>query len=120
LTIQDDGWPAVNRYLRDNGYHRTWGIGRHIQGSQLFDYWHDPERLMMEHFADGDLFDSSMAAGWAEMTATGLSQWGPPISREFLGATPSLTMLRDIVATLRGDNEIDVGRLLGLLRMGGQ
>ncbi|MDT7760968.1 MAG: hypothetical protein QOC63_388 [Mycobacterium sp.] len=72
---------------------------------------------MMEHFTDGELFDASMEAGWAEMTATGLSQWGPPVSREFLGAKPSLTLLRDIVTALRSDNEIDVGRVVGLLRM---
>lgn len=26
-------------WLRDKGYQNCWGIGRHIMGSQIFDYW---------------------------------------------------------------------------------
>ena len=48
---------ASGQYLRDRGYRHSWGIGRHIQGSQIFDYWRDPDRLMFEHYADGDVFD---------------------------------------------------------------
>jgi catechol 2,3-dioxygenase-like lactoylglutathione lyase family enzyme len=34
---------ASGRYLRDHGYRHAWGLGRHIQGSQIFDYWRDPD-----------------------------------------------------------------------------
>ena len=54
---------AAGEYLRERGYRHSWGIGRHIQGSQIFDYWRDPDRLMFEHYTDGDLFDCSMPAG---------------------------------------------------------
>jgi catechol 2,3-dioxygenase-like lactoylglutathione lyase family enzyme len=37
-----DAMGAGARYLAELGYHRSWGIGRHIQGSQIFDYWRDP------------------------------------------------------------------------------
>ena len=50
---------ASGEFLRQRGYRHAWGIGRHIQGSQIFDYWRDPDRLMFEHYADGDLFDCS-------------------------------------------------------------
>jgi hypothetical protein len=30
-------------------------VGRHILGSQVFDYWHDPSRFKIEHYADGDV-----------------------------------------------------------------
>ena len=49
---------AGGEYLRATGYRHAWGIGRHIQGSQIFDYWRDPDRLMFEHYTDGDLFDA--------------------------------------------------------------
>jgi catechol 2,3-dioxygenase-like lactoylglutathione lyase family enzyme len=114
-----DTLAAGGEYLRDHGYRRSWGIGRHIQGSQIFDYWRDPDGFLVEHFSDGDLFDSTLEPGWAPMTASGLAQWGPPATRDFLGIKPgreSLRELRGIVGALPEDNEFDVHRLLGMLK----
>lgn len=111
-----DAIAAGGQYLAERGYKRSWGIGRHIQGSQLFDYWRDPDRLMVEHFADGDLFSCDLEPGWAPMSASGLAQWGPPATRDFLGASPTPALLREVVRALRADNEIDPGRLLGLMK----
>ena len=83
-----DALAAGGEYLREQGYHRSWGIGRHIQGSQIFDYWRDPDGFLVEHFSDGDLFDNTLEPGWAPMTASGLAQWGPPATKDFLGITP--------------------------------
>ncbi|MEU4888992.1 VOC family protein [Streptomyces xinghaiensis] len=107
---------AGGEYLRERGYRHSWGIGRHIQGGQIFDYWRDPDRFMMEHFADGDLFDHTLEPGWAAMSASGLAQWGPPATRDFLGTTPSPGVLLQAVSALREDNEVDRARLLGLMR----
>ncbi|MCQ4121035.1 VOC family protein [Rhodococcus tibetensis] len=115
-----DAIGAGNRYLTERGYKHSWGIGRHIQGSQLFDYWRDPDGFLVEHFSDGDLFDSSLQPGWAPMTATGLAQWGPPATTDFLGIAPgraSLQELRSIFSSLRTDNEFDSERLRGLLKV---
>ena len=84
-----DALAAGGEYLREQGFHRSWGIGRHIEGSQIFDYWRDPDGLMVEHFTDGDLFDCTLEPGWSPMTASGLAQWGPPATKDFLGITPS-------------------------------
>ncbi|MEV6011773.1 VOC family protein [Streptomyces sp. NPDC051976] len=111
-----DAIAAGGEYLAERGYRRSWGIGRHIQGSQIFDYWRDPDRLLVEHFADGDLFSCDVEPGWAPMSASGLAQWGPPATRDFLGATPSLALVRAVVKALRADNEIDPSRLLGLMK----
>ncbi|MER6155575.1 VOC family protein [Streptomyces sp. NPDC001868] len=111
-----DSIAAGGEYLAERGYRRSWGIGRHIQGSQLFDYWRDPDRFMLEHFADGDLFSRDLEPGWAPMSTTGLAQWGPPATRDFLGASPSPQRVRDVIHALRGDNEMDPARLLGLLK----
>ncbi|MDT5296948.1 MAG: hypothetical protein QOG79_190 [Mycobacterium sp.] len=113
-----DAMGAGARYLAGLGYHRSWGIGRHIQGSQIFDYWRDPDDVMVEHFSDGDMFDSTLEPGWAPFTASGLSQWGPPITKDFLGIAPgreSLHELRSIISALRTDNEFDLASLRGML-----
>ncbi|MFF8029074.1 VOC family protein [Streptomyces sp. NPDC007896] len=111
-----DAIAAGGEYLAERGYRRSWGIGRHIQGSQLFDYWRDPDHFMLEHFADGDLFSCDVEAGWAPMSASGLAQWGPPVTRDFLGRNPSPAKLREVMTALRGDNELDPARLLGLMK----
>ncbi|MFC4610422.1 VOC family protein [Streptomyces maoxianensis] len=111
-----DAIGAGGEYLAERGYKRSWGIGRHIQGSQLFDYWRDPDHFMLEHFADGDLFSCDLEPGWAPMSASGLAQWGPPVTRDFLGTNPSPAKLREVMTALRGDNELDPARLLGLMK----
>ncbi|WP_371667051.1 VOC family protein [Streptomyces sp. NBC_00289] len=111
-----DAIAAGGEYLAERGYRRSWGIGRHILGSQLFDYWRDPDRFMLEHFADGDLFSCDVAPGWSPMSASGLAQWGPPVTRDFLGTNPSPAKLREVMRALRGDNELDPARLLGLMK----
>ena len=78
----------------------------------------DPDSVMVEHFADGDMFDNTVEVGWAPMTASGLAQWGPSVTRDFLGATPSPHLIREVIGALRDDdNEFDVRRLLGLLKV---
>jgi catechol 2,3-dioxygenase-like lactoylglutathione lyase family enzyme len=111
-----DAVAAGGEYLLHRGYERAWGIGRHVLGSQIFDYWRDPDKLTVEHFTDGDLFDNTVEPGWAPLTASGLSQWGPRVSRKFLGANPSPRLLRDVVTALRDDNEITLSRLVGMAR----
>jgi hypothetical protein len=40
------------------------------------------------------------------------------VTRDFLGAKPSPHVIRDLIAALRGDdNEFDVRRLVGLLKV---
>jgi catechol 2,3-dioxygenase-like lactoylglutathione lyase family enzyme len=113
-----DAMAVGGRYLAELGYHRSWGIGRHILGSQIFDYWHDPDGFLVEHFSDGDMFDGGLEPGWAPFTTSGLYQWGPPITKDFLGIAPgreSLRELRSVISALRGDNEFDLASLRGLL-----
>jgi hypothetical protein len=115
-----DAIAAGGEHLKGLGYHRSWGIGRHVQGSQIFDYWRDPDGFMVEHFTDGDMFDNTLEPGWAPFTASGLSQWGPPVTRDFLGITPSrdaVRELRSMLTAVREDNEFDITRLRGLLKV---
>ncbi|MCU1639989.1 MAG: Glyoxalase/bleomycin resistance protein/dioxygenase [Nocardia sp.] len=115
-----DALAAGGEYLHDRGYHRSWGIGRHILGSQIFDYWRDPDGFMVEHFSDGDMFDCTLEPGWSPMTVSGLYQWGPPTTKDFLGLAPSresVRELRGMIGALREDNEFDLRRLRSLLKV---
>src|SRR6266702_7292843 len=47
-----------HQYLRAAGWNHYWGIGRHILGSQVFDYWKDPAGDEWEHYADGDVMNA--------------------------------------------------------------
>jgi hypothetical protein len=44
-----------HEYLKEAGkYEHMWGIGRHVLGSQVYDYWADPWGRVHEHWADSD------------------------------------------------------------------
>jgi catechol 2,3-dioxygenase-like lactoylglutathione lyase family enzyme len=62
--------------LKQKSYEHQWGIGRHLLGSQIFDYWRDPWGHTLEHWTDGDL----MTADWGSREATMQDligvQWG--------------------------------------------
>jgi len=107
---------ASGEYLRGRGYRHAWGIGRHIQGSQIFDYWRDTDRLMFEHYADGDVFDSSVPPGWAPLSVSGLAQWGPRATAEFTGARDPGTVLAAIKALRQKGNDVDLAALRGLVK----
>jgi hypothetical protein len=62
------------------------------------------------------VFDRTVEPGWAAMSASGLAQWGPPATRDFLGTSPSPARIRQVLAVLRDDNELDAGRMLALMR----
>jgi len=107
---------ASGEYLRERGYRHAWGLGRHIQGSQVFDYWRDNDRLMFEHYADGDLFDCTAEPGWAPLSASGLAQWGPRATAEFTGTRDPGVVLAAIRALREQGNEIDLPALRGLVK----
>jgi catechol 2,3-dioxygenase-like lactoylglutathione lyase family enzyme len=114
-----DALAAGGEYLTDRGYFRSWGIGRHVEGSQIFDYWRDPDGFLVEHFTDGDMFDNSLEPGWSPFTASGLAQWGPRATKDFLGIRPQALPHEalSVLNALRDDNEFSLTRLRGLLKV---
>jgi catechol 2,3-dioxygenase-like lactoylglutathione lyase family enzyme len=66
-----------NTHLTTAGYTHQWGIGRHILGSQIYDYWLDPWGHMVEHWTDGDLFNDETPPNTATLGELIGSQWGP-------------------------------------------
>ena len=107
---------ASGEYLRERGYRHAWGLGRHIQGSQIFDYWRDPDKTMFEHYTDGDMFDATMEPGWAPLSVSGLAQWGPKATAEFTGTKDPRVVVAAIKALRDKGNEIDLHALRGLIK----
>ena len=66
--------------LRKAGHQHSWGVGKHILGSQVFDYWKDPHGFTVEHFTDGDLLNESFGAHKAPVEQLLGSHWGPEAS----------------------------------------
>jgi len=79
-----------NQHLRGGGWTHYWGIGRHVLGSQVFDYWKDPVGDEWEHYADGDVMTAEHPTGYLPLTRGSLWAWGddlpddmrPPVAPE--------------------------------------
>jgi catechol 2,3-dioxygenase-like lactoylglutathione lyase family enzyme len=65
-------------WLRDKGRRHEWGVGRHVLGSQIFDYWRDPWGHTLEHWTDGDLLDTAWGSRSSTIQEALRTQWGPP------------------------------------------
>jgi catechol 2,3-dioxygenase-like lactoylglutathione lyase family enzyme len=63
-------------FLKSLQHTHVWGVGRHILGSQVFDYWQDPWGHELEHWTDGDLLTADDPPGRASLEQSLASQWG--------------------------------------------
>lgn len=59
-------------------------MGRHLLGSQVFDYWLDPWGRKHEHFADGDLFTGSHETERHPIDRSPIALWGPEPPPDFV------------------------------------
>lgn len=73
-----------HQWLEKKGYKNVWGVGRHILGSQIFDYWWDTTGNMIEHYADGDLVNEETPINWGPAGDEALAVWGPEVPAWFL------------------------------------
>jgi catechol 2,3-dioxygenase-like lactoylglutathione lyase family enzyme len=71
-----------HHHLKRQGYTHSWGIGRHQLGSQIFDYWLDPNGYVHEHFSDSDRLDASIPTSVWDVKTARPAWWGdnPPES----------------------------------------
>ena len=63
-------------HLAQAGYEHHTGIGRHVLGAQVFDYWRDPWGHVVEHFTDGDLLNDRHETALHDPAAALGTQWG--------------------------------------------
>ena len=76
-----------HQHLKAQQREPAWGVGRHIMGSQVFDYWKDPFGNELEHWTDGDLFTAADPPQKMPMSALLEVQWGSP-NPMFAGKMP--------------------------------
>ena len=76
VTHMDD-LMAGHQHLTDKGRQHEWGVGRHLLGSQIFDYWRDPWGHTVEHWTDGDLFNNETPPNVRPLDDLIANQWGP-------------------------------------------
>lgn len=70
-------------------YKHMWGMGRHILGSQVFDYWCDPWGRVHEHWTDSDMLNDKNPSNLIAAEDGLDSQWGPRAPEEFINhSTP--------------------------------
>ena len=116
-----DAVVGAGELLKQRRYQHTWGIGRHLLGSQIFDYWRDPHGDMFEHYADGDVFDQTVPTGYHVFGGEALHQWGPAVTADMAGKIPSFHLLTTVISRLRDRQHDDLSprRLLNLIRSAG-
>lgn len=88
FEVQDvDDLMAGHDHLKAAGdYAHFWGIGRHLLGSQIFDYWADPWGRVHEHWTDSDLLNEATPARRLPRSQGLKSQWGPQAPQAFRDA----------------------------------
>ena len=57
-----------HEYLRRNGaYEHMWGLGRHLLGSQVYDFWADPNRLHVSNGGNLVSADEGVQSQWGDL-----------------------------------------------------
>ena len=74
---------GAHDYLLEKGYVLECGVGRHLVGSQIFDYWRDPFNFRVEHYTDGDMADNNYEPNRYAVAADDTTQWGPQPPKAF-------------------------------------
>lgn len=79
-----------NAYLnRKSKYEHVWGLGRHVLGSQVYDYWKDPWGRVHEHWTDSDRLNNRNKPNLVSAEDGLDSQWGPRVPEAFINhSTP--------------------------------
>ncbi len=107
LTGSIDDLLAGHYRMKTYGqYIHEWGVGRHLLGSQIYDYWRDPAGFTLEHWTDGDMVDSSRPPADVPARNFALGQYGPLPPSTF-----NLSIPNDMVETWR-EQHVPVVELL--------
>ncbi|MCP3103389.1 VOC family protein [Myxococcus sp. K15C18031901] len=118
-VVDADAVGMGQRILRERGYTHAWGIGRHILGSQVFDYWKDPFGAKHEHYCDGDLFTSEVPMGVHTVSREAMAQWGPRMPASFTRPPLSPATLARILGHVRSSPDLSLSKLRTLATLFG-
>jgi catechol 2,3-dioxygenase-like lactoylglutathione lyase family enzyme len=80
----DDVMLGHEHLLGKKKYQHVWGIGRHVLGSQVYDYWKDPWNRVHEHWSDSDMLNAHAQTNLLPAEEGLNSQWGEAVPQEFI------------------------------------
>jgi catechol 2,3-dioxygenase-like lactoylglutathione lyase family enzyme len=80
----DDVFSGHERLEKLNKYEHMWGVGRHLLGSQVYDYWADPWGRVHERWADTDRLNMQSGSNLLPAHEALISQWGEPPPERFI------------------------------------
>ena len=112
--VDTDAVGMGQRVLREKQWTHVWGIGRHILGSQIFDYWEDPWGMKHEHYCDGDLFTADRPMGVHPVSREAMAQWGHPMPRSFTKPRLTPAALLSLVRNLKKSPDLTLKKLVTL------
>lgn len=116
-VVDTDAIGIGQRILRDKGWQHAWGIGRHILGSQIFDYWNDPWHSKHEHYCDGDLFDATVPTGFHPVSKKAMAQWGPVMPSSFTRPELSLQNFSKVIHHLKHSPDVTLKKVYTLAKI---
>ena len=70
-------------HLQAKGYENVWGIGRHVYGAQIFDYWMDAWDFMYEHWTDTDRVNAEFRGVMDGTLDSANGPWGQAVPERF-------------------------------------
>jgi hypothetical protein len=74
-----------HEHLRETRkYEHVWGLGRHVLGSQIYDYWKDPWGRVHEHWTDTDVLNARHRPNLLSEEEGLKSQWGERVPEDFI------------------------------------
>ena len=95
-----DDLMSGHEHLKRNKYKNVWGVGRHLLGGQIFDYWKSPSGLIHEHWTDTDLINQQHEA--SECGIAGMRDyWGPDPKPAFLIARWNFKVIKNLLTILQ-------------------
>ena len=84
FEVQDvDDLMLGHEHLKNQGYEPVWGIGRHVYGAQIFDYWMDPWDFMYEHWTDTDRLNADFVGLRDAPLESANGPWGMDVPERF-------------------------------------
>lgn len=84
FEVQDfDDLMLGHDHLKAHGHDQVWGVGRHVYGAQVFDYWMDPFDFMYEHWTDTDRMNSSFSGELNGTIESANGPWGAQVPERF-------------------------------------
>lgn len=84
FEVQDvDDLMLGHDHMKSRSHDSVWGIGRHVYGAQIFDYWMDPFDFMYEHWTDTDRMNAEFRGVVDGTIESANGPWGAEVPHRF-------------------------------------